>query len=288
MKTAQMSGSRRKNLVMFRELCGTEALKNVAVVTNMWDAVDPVIGGQQEQLLLEEPDCFKPFVDGKACVMRHNNTYDSAIAIVRRLVANDPLPLQIQQQLVKPDMGLIDTSAAKYLLGIDENEALQQQDEQQEREDREAMEAFELLDAGHDEHRSWVEEFGEKYATKIDAFEKERRHLAGQYAREKATADAQVATLKRLQEEDDELAQAIGRLTEQLAEGKRLDSEERVQIEAEIRKLKEESSSRRAVLTVTFGVLAIVLDVALSTAVGAPFPLFSSMNKLVSGSGSGS
>lgn len=279
-----MSGSRRKNLLMFRELCGTEALKNVAVVTSMWDVVDRAKGEQQERLLVETPDCFKPLVDSKACVMRHDNTHESAITIIRRLIGNDPLPLQIQQQLVEQGMQIIHTSAAKYLWGPSQDEPLEKRNEHRKREERETIEA--LLDISHDKHKGRVKELGEEYAAKVGAFEEEQRRLACQYEEEKAAADVRVAQAKdalaQVQAEKVTRMQEITRLKKQLDEGKRLDSEKKGQLEADIRKLEEEMSSRRTALTVTFRVLAVIMDVAVSAATGAPLPMFSILTRFMS------
>lgn len=281
--TNRMSGSSLKNLAMFRELCGPDALKNVAVVTNMWENLNSATAENRERELLEGRDFFKPLVDKKARVLRHDNTYDSAINIVRHLVSNDPLPLRIQKELAKPGARIIDTSAAKCLLRILKDEAhrhyMQKMEEAR-------MSIGTLLDAGHEQRKSSVENLRKEYDAKIVAVEEDQRRLARQYAEEKAAADAKVAkakeALEQLQAAEVKRLQEIERLTEQLKKSSRLDSRAKKRIESQIAKLKEESSSRGTVLMVTIGVLAVVLDVVLLTTTGVPLPIFSTLNKLLS------
>ena len=47
----KLCGSSRKNLNVFRQLCGDEALTNVAIVTNMWENVEPATGVAREKEL---------------------------------------------------------------------------------------------------------------------------------------------------------------------------------------------------------------------------------------------
>ena len=143
-----------------------------------------------------------------------------------------------------------------------------------------------LLDAGHEQRKSSVENLRKEYDAKIVAVEEDQRRLARQYAEEKAAADAKVAkakeALEQLQAAEVKRLQEIERLTEQLKKSSRLDSRAKKRIESQIAKLKEESSSRGTVLMVTIGVLAVVLDVVLLTTTGVPLPIFSTLNKLLS------
>ena len=43
---------------------------------------------------------FKPALDNGAQLVRHHNTVQSAHSIIRRIVANHPVALQIQRELV--------------------------------------------------------------------------------------------------------------------------------------------------------------------------------------------
>ena len=56
---------------MFRKFCGDEALKNVAIVTNMWGEVSLEKGIAREKELASDDDFFKPVLQRDARMMRH-------------------------------------------------------------------------------------------------------------------------------------------------------------------------------------------------------------------------
>ena len=98
---------------MFRELCGEEALNNVILVTNMWEKVPAHFGeAREEQLAM---GFFKPALDKGAQLARHNNTVQSAHDIIRRIMMNQPIALQIQRELVDEGKDIIATAAGEAL-----------------------------------------------------------------------------------------------------------------------------------------------------------------------------
>ena len=98
---------------MFRELCGEGALKNVILVTNMWEKVPADVGDAHEKQLAADP--FKPALDNGAQLARHNNTAKSAHDIIRRIMKNRPAALQIQRELVDEHKDITDTAAGKAI-----------------------------------------------------------------------------------------------------------------------------------------------------------------------------
>ena len=56
-----MAGTLLKNLQMFEELCGKDALKNVILTTTMWDEVDEETGLAREEQL--KNIYWKPMID---------------------------------------------------------------------------------------------------------------------------------------------------------------------------------------------------------------------------------
>ena len=85
---------------MFRKLCGDENLKNVVVVTNMWGEVDPRRGAEREKELRTDPQLFQPVMAQGAQMLRHDNTLDSAQAIIAHFINTHPVALRIQRELV--------------------------------------------------------------------------------------------------------------------------------------------------------------------------------------------
>ena len=102
---------------MLRDLCGDSTLKNVVLVTNMWGGVSPEIGEARENELASR--FFKPVLDKGAQMVRHHNTIQSAHDIIRRIMENRPVALQIQRELVDQRKDITDTAA-----GVAVNEEL--------------------------------------------------------------------------------------------------------------------------------------------------------------------
>ena len=112
---SRMGGIPLRNFKMFRKLCGESTLKNVVVVTNMWGGVDPWVGDAREAELMGGDIFFKPLLDGGSRMARHNNTFASAENIIRLVLDNRPLPLQIQVELVDEHKNISETSAGEEL-----------------------------------------------------------------------------------------------------------------------------------------------------------------------------
>ena len=94
---------------MLRKLCGDAAMRNVVLVTNMWDEVSPDTGKAREYELYN--NFFKlPMLKG-ARMFQHHNTVASAHEIVRLIMANPPVVLQIQRELVIEEKDILNTAA---------------------------------------------------------------------------------------------------------------------------------------------------------------------------------
>lgn len=95
----KVSGSTRQCFKMFQELCGEETYPNILLVTGMWDTVTLEVGNSRDQELRTKDIFFKPVLEKGARMMRHDNTRESALEIVRNLVDKPPVTLRIQQEL---------------------------------------------------------------------------------------------------------------------------------------------------------------------------------------------
>ena len=100
---------------MFRKLCGIRALQNVVVVTNRWGEANAKIDGKHEEELMRGSDFFKPALVRGAQMARHENTVLSAEKIIRLILGNHPLPLRIQEELVKENKSISETGAGEEL-----------------------------------------------------------------------------------------------------------------------------------------------------------------------------
>ena len=107
----RMSGTAKRNFRMFRELCGENALQNVIIVTTRWDKVNEEVGELRERELQTK---FRAALEKGARMMRHEHPdQNSAHEILRPILQNHPLPLQIQEELVDQKKTLIETSAGE-------------------------------------------------------------------------------------------------------------------------------------------------------------------------------
>lgn len=61
-----MQGSAKSNILLFRQLCGDNALQKVVLATTMWDVVDGEIGAKRERELVEKKD-FWGYMVSKVC-----------------------------------------------------------------------------------------------------------------------------------------------------------------------------------------------------------------------------
>ncbi|KAI6014187.1 hypothetical protein EDC04DRAFT_678842 [Pisolithus marmoratus] len=102
----------RRNLSMFHKICGQASLKNVVIVTTMWDEVTPEEGELREQELRSSETLFQPLLDEGAVMCRHDSTPASASAIVDRLLCiQRHTTTQIVHELLYEQKSLEETAA---------------------------------------------------------------------------------------------------------------------------------------------------------------------------------
>jgi GTP-binding protein EngB required for normal cell division len=114
----RMQGSARKNLLMFKKLCGPAALKHVILATTMWERLtDEDMGLKREQELIETEDFWGWMKKQGSQVIRHQNTWESAMDVLGKFVKPQkrPIPLQIQTEIVDGNRTLDETSAGQEL-----------------------------------------------------------------------------------------------------------------------------------------------------------------------------
>lgn len=113
-----MAGTPLSNLSVFRDLCGDSSLKNVILVTTMWDEEDESVGTQREEELVS--DFWKDMIRLGSRTCRFRGTRESAWQIMDGLDLDGPrqkrTPLQIQREMVDRGLPLHETTAARTLL----------------------------------------------------------------------------------------------------------------------------------------------------------------------------
>jgi len=113
----RVAGTPLRNLNMFKELCGRDYFKSVALVTTMWGEVFEDVGLQREQELKE--DFWKAMIKLGSTTHRFHLTEESAWEIINTITMSLPAarhPLQIQREMVDHNKPLLKTSAGKVVL----------------------------------------------------------------------------------------------------------------------------------------------------------------------------
>lgn len=118
----RMSGSSLRNLMMFKKLCGEDAMKHVSLVTNFWSNLNtPTLtydtGVARETELTTRRDWWGLMQERGSTVVRHDGTKECALAIVERLIERraqeGPVTLDIQKEMIDDKKSLEDTAAGQ-------------------------------------------------------------------------------------------------------------------------------------------------------------------------------
>ena len=221
---------------MFRKLCGDSTLKNVVLVTNMWSEVTPEVGEDREKEL--SGNFFKPVLDLGAQLARHHNTLESAHGIVWRIMANDPLVLQIQKEIVEDGKDIINTAAGEAV-----NEELAEQMRQHEAKLKEVREEMrQALEENDERAKQELEKERGKLQALVDKVKKDSDGLASNFAAERKKWEGKVKEMERVaKEERERLAvehkQQLANLNRKLEDAKHASTAEQEKLKEELKKL---------------------------------------------------
>lgn len=108
----RMEGPALRNLNIFRQLCGEEALKNVILATTFWSEVAMEDALRREEQLRATPEFWGDMLE-HGSIMKRLVDHNSALDIVGLLVEKSQITLQIQQELVEDQKKLVDTAAGQ-------------------------------------------------------------------------------------------------------------------------------------------------------------------------------
>ncbi|KAI0082662.1 hypothetical protein K474DRAFT_1654788 [Panus rudis PR-1116 ss-1] len=237
----RMGGTSRRNLNMFRKLCGDETLKNVLLVTTMWAHVEPAKGEERELELASNMLLFKPVLDNGAQMVRHYNTLESANDILRAILRNHPRPLRIQKELVEEGKGIEETAAGEAV-----NEELARVIRKHKEEmDQIRVEMQEALDAKDMQTKAELEAYRKQLEEATAKAERDRECLASEYAEARRQAENDMNIIKQSLEAE-RMARESGqqRLDELQGEFRKMSAERRAEMQQEINNLKKELNSR--------------------------------------------
>ena len=184
------TGISGRNFKMFRELCGDTTLKNVIIVTNMWGQVSKDIDEARENQL--SSIFFKPALDKGARMARHNNTIRSTHSIIRRIMENHPVALQIQRELVDEHKDIVDTAAGRAV-----NQELDEQMRRHQTELKVVQEEMaQALKEKDEETRQEMEERTRELQEQMEMIKKNSEGMASSYAAEKERMEARMKEME--------------------------------------------------------------------------------------------
>ena len=188
----RFTGISVRNFKMFRKLCGESTLKNVVLVTNMWERVEKNVGEAREKELAEV--YFKIALEKDAQLTRHHNTTLSAHEIIRRIMKNDPAPLLIQRELVDERKDIKRTAAGEAV-----NEELNEMIKRHEAEMNALREEMRVALEEKDEWmKKILEEETGKIKSQMDKMRMDSEAMATKYDEERRKAENR---MKQMQEQ---------------------------------------------------------------------------------------
>jgi len=110
----RMAGTPHRNLRMFGELCGDQAVKKVVLATTMWDKVQQDTGDRREKELFQ--NYWNKMITYGASTARFSNTAKSAWEIVNIILKHHETEvLLLQEEIVDLKRTLNETQAGKTL-----------------------------------------------------------------------------------------------------------------------------------------------------------------------------
>jgi hypothetical protein len=112
----RLSGSARRNLLMFKKLCGEKVYQSVVLATSMWSKITPDEGIAREKELVETKDWWGHMYEKGSRVFRLANTKESCIQVVGYILSlHMTITLDIQDEIINQHRDIDETSAAHEL-----------------------------------------------------------------------------------------------------------------------------------------------------------------------------
>lgn len=109
-------GSEKRRTRLFRQICGTDSFGHVVIGTTMWSKLkDKSEGHGRVQERRNSGDFWANLVKHKAEIIEHNDSRESALNIIRKLMYKGKTALQLQQELSENNGSLFETTAAQQL-----------------------------------------------------------------------------------------------------------------------------------------------------------------------------
>lgn len=168
----RVEGSALRNLKMFRELCGLDALKNITLATTFWSDVDNLVGKTREDELASKQAFWGAMLQRGSRMARFVDLA-SGLEILRDIIGLPPQPLKIQREMVDDDKELVDTGAGQVV-----NEELIRLEKQHKRDiSRLKMEMDEAMDSKDAEYQEILREHEKKLEERMSKVQRQQEQL---------------------------------------------------------------------------------------------------------------
>lgn len=174
----RMQGSAKKNLLMFKKLCGDDALRKVILATTMWDIVPGAVAEAREKELVDTPEFWGYMVSKGSRLCRHDKTLARAREIVESLItggdrSRPTIVLDLQDQMVTQARPLQETAA-----GIELEAEIARERKKFEKELKETREMMnEAIRQRDSEAEKAMRELKTDYTNKIERLKSEHKKL---------------------------------------------------------------------------------------------------------------
>ncbi|KAF8150026.1 P-loop containing nucleoside triphosphate hydrolase protein [Crassisporium funariophilum] len=257
----RMGGISTRNFKMFRQLCGESTLKNVVIVTNMWGEVSLEVGEAREAELASQDMFFKPVLDKGGQLLRHENSSESAHNILRSIVENHPISLQIQRELVDQKKDISQTAAGEEL-----NREMMIQIQKHRNEMRMLQEEMrEAIRTKDEETRKELEIETRKLQAEMNRVQSDSQKLVSEYNEEKNKMERRMQELSESARQDAERVTAeysrqISALQTQLQSSTSSSAAERFDMVRQIEELQRRGQRSGGGGGGFFGMLGKVMD----------------------------
>lgn len=233
----RFGGTARRNLSMFKKLCGSSNLGAVVLATTFWSRVDPAMGQAREQELSSSETYWGGMVANGSRVLRHDSEAKSGEEIIRYLLGRNQQPtLAIQDEMVNQGKDLRETGAGVEVQA--EMEKLRHKYERQLTELREEMnDAIKAHDEESrkqiDEERRRCEDFIRREKAEREKMNADHEALWKQREAERETErQVHVKRMQALEEQYEELKRQQKVASMDVAHRKRMaDLEKQIRIE---------------------------------------------------------
>ncbi|KAL5353743.1 hypothetical protein ACLOAV_001784 [Pseudogymnoascus australis] len=170
----RMGGTARKDLQMFKKLCGENSFSSVVLATTMWSEVSDHDGNRRELELRTSKEFYGSMVSKGSTMFRHTGDRNSAMNIIAHLInKRSTTLLNIQREMANEGLALDETEAGREL----DSEMIRQREHFNKMMNENQAKLEEALQRKDEERAKELAEQQEVLREKIDAAQKSRDEL---------------------------------------------------------------------------------------------------------------